>query len=83
MNKNSTFGIIVILLIVLGLGYWFWTTIPSKSAISSASNPPKTIDVNILKGNTAQQVSQREMNGNIPVTVSAGEIGREDPFSNY
>ncbi|MCL5795161.1 MAG: hypothetical protein M1338_02290 [Patescibacteria group bacterium] len=83
MGKNTKFGLVIILLIVLGLGYWFWTTLPSKSEISSASKLPKEIDVNILKGNLAQKISQRDKNGIIPVTVNAGEIGREDPFSNF
>ncbi len=83
MNKNTKFGLVVILLIILGLGYWFWTTIPTKADISSATKAPKEIDINILKSNLAQKISQRDKNGDIPVTVNSGEIGREDPFSNY
>lgn len=84
MDKNNLVaGIVVILLIIVALGGWFWTTIPSKEEIDRVSHPPASIDVNILKSNIAQQIQKRDKNGDIPVTVSAGEIGREDPFVNY
>lgn len=84
MDKNNlTAGIIIIAMIIAGLGLWFWSTFPKKAEIESASNPPVAIDVNILKGDISQKIQKRDKNGDIPVTVSASEIGREDPFSNY
>jgi len=84
MDKNNlTAGIIIVVIIFLGLGWWFWSTFPSKTAVESATNVSAAIDVNILKSNTVQTVQRRDKNGDIPVTVNSGEIGREDPFSNY
>lgn len=84
MNKeNLTAGIILIAIVFLGLVGWFWSTFPSKTAVSSVVNAPVAIDVNVLKSDVSQKIQKRDKNGDVPVTVSSGEIGKEDPFSNY
>lgn len=82
-KSNMVLGIVVMLLIAAGLGYWFYISLPTKSQIAATANSPKAVDVNLLKGAVAQKIASRDKNGNVPVVVNSSDVGRDNPFANY
>lgn len=85
MNKNSQIwlGIFVLLAIIVSLWFWFRNSVPKPSEIEAATKVIKPVDENILKEKTTQEILKMEVYGSVPVEVSEGEKGRDNPFSNY
>lgn len=70
-KQNMIIGGVVILFLVVGLLYWWFThTIPSDSQVDGATKNIKQVDVNILDMKTTREIENRKIMGNIPIEVN-------------
>lgn len=84
MNKKQfIYGLIIMMVVVIGLILWYRKYLPSQAETMQASTPIVSVDKNLLNGSTSKNLLSREINGSVPVKVDSSEIGRDDPFANY
>lgn len=84
MAKNKlVYGIIIFLALIAVMWLWFSTTRPKQSAIDAATGKISSINVNVLDSASSKKIMQMDVNGAVPVTLSAQDLGRDNPFSNY
>jgi len=76
-------GLIVIIGIIVGLYFWYRTSIPTQADIDAAAVKVETVDPNILTSQAAKSVTSMSVYGPVPVEVKPEDIGRDNPFSNY
>lgn len=77
MQSKSMNYLLIIIIAVLIIGLFYWQTIPSPKPVS------KTVvfKPDILESSVVKTIKSKKSYGNLPVTVSAGEAGKQDPFS--
>lgn len=88
MNKKLeiVFGLVILLGVIFGFGLGLLWAIPSPEEVAAkrtVSDEKLSLPENVLKFDVAQRISQLEKNGNVPVNVSAEEVGRSNPFSPF
>ncbi|TSC90737.1 MAG: hypothetical protein CEN92_405 [Candidatus Berkelbacteria bacterium Licking1014_96] len=77
MQSKGMNYLLIIVMVVLIIGFFYWQTIPSPKPVS------KTVVFNadVLDSNVVKTIKSKKSYGNLPVTVGAGEAGKQDPFS--
>ena len=85
MSKSNQIvaGLIIIILIGVGLYFWYRTSIPTSSEIEAQKKQIDVVDANVLQSPAIQTMSSLNSHGDLPLQVKPEEIGREDPFANY
>lgn len=75
----------VLVIMVLGLFFYllFYYVKPSSSEVESQVKKVTPAKIEVLKTDLKAQTSGLEVNGQIPVTISKEELGRDDPFASY
>lgn len=76
-SKSATL-IIIIVIVFLMAGYLWYLTIPRNAPPSKVVIVP----ADLLDNDQAKEIKKSPIFGNVPVTVSAQEKGRPDPFAN-
>jgi len=81
MEQKTIFGmgIALVVITIIGLGYWFWRVFPSDEDISNATITVTAVDRNILQNKTFEKVSAMNQNGNLPISVSTNDA-MKNPF---
>lgn len=81
MEQKTIFGmgIALVVITIIGLGYWFWQVFPSDEDISNATITVTAVDRNILQNKTFEKVSAMNQNGNLPISVSTNDA-MKNPF---
>ena len=80
-SRTSGMAACGVMLIVLVLGWWVWSTKPNQVDIESAAKvipPLPTVNLAQLE---SQQLESRTINGALPISVDTEQLGREDPFA--
>lgn len=77
MQSKSMNYLLIIIIVALIIGLFYWQTIPQKKPVS------KTVvfGSDVLESSVVKTIKNKKSYGNLPVTVSAGEAGKQDPFS--
>ncbi|MDO8513152.1 MAG: hypothetical protein Q7S37_01510 [bacterium] len=86
MNKSIeiTFGFLVIILVVVGFIVAGVATFPNKDEIANArtvTDEQITMPQDISTMKVLDKIKDLERNGTLPVDVTAGELGRANPFA--
>jgi len=76
-NSKSTTLIVIIVIALLLIGYLWYITLPSKVPASTVVAVP----ADLLDNQDAKIIEKAPIFGNVPVTVTAAEKGRPDPFA--
>jgi len=79
-KTQITIGIILVILTIIGLGYWYFLSIPSEKEIKSAVKKIESVDKNILSDKTVKKILQMNINGDLPINVDESSLGKENPF---
>ncbi|MBI2263532.1 hypothetical protein HY373_00440 [Candidatus Berkelbacteria bacterium] len=77
--KESSWGILLILALVLGFGWFFGKTKPNAAAVSERLSKD-VISATLFQSPELKILSALKMNGALPVEVSTSEVGRDNPF---
>lgn len=80
MNKSIFYGVLLSILVLGGMIYWFFQTIPSANEIEDARVNIIPVNVNLMSNPTVKTIKGLDKNGNIPVTTQNKGLGRTDPF---
>lgn len=77
MQSKGMNYLLIIVIVVLIIGLFYWQTIPSPKPAS------KTVvfEPDVLESSVVKTIKSKKSYGNLPVTVNAGETGKQDPFS--
>lgn len=73
-------GIIVVIGVAVGLGYWVKDVFPNQAQINEGASEVKSVDRNILTNPTVKTIEERQKNGNLPIVISEGDLGKSNPF---
>jgi hypothetical protein len=75
------FGSIILLAVIFGLGMCLVMTKPTAEEIKANRTVDKIVQPqNVLTLEIAEKIKNLKKNGQVPVTVSQDEVGRENPF---
>ena len=80
MNKNTIYGVLLVIIVLAGLFYWYMQSIPSSAAIESAQEKIKPVNPNVLTNSTVESIKNYDKNGNIPVITQGKSLGKTNPF---
>lgn len=87
MSKTNqiVLGIITLFIIIAGFGYWvfYYGMNVNSEEINQAVVKVKSVNANILSNENVTEINKKNIYGSIPVTISQGEVGRQDPFSSF
>lgn len=77
MQSKGMNYLLIIVIVVLIIGLFYWQTIPAKKPVS------KTVvfGSDVLDSSVVKTIKSKKSYGNLPVAVGAGEAGKQDPFS--
>ena len=83
MSKSSQIfsGIALLLLVMVGLYFWYRTSVPTQVEIDAAAVQVEKIDSNVLQSKSAKDVMSMDTNGQIPLEVKPEDVGKSNPFS--
>ena len=83
MSRSSQIitGIIVLLIIAAGCYFWYQTSIPTTEEVDAVAVKVEKVDPNVLSSQSANEVMTMQTNGNLPLMVGPGDVGRDNPFS--
>lgn len=85
--KRSSATILGLFLMIITIGLFvyllFYFVKPSQSEVDAQTKKIAPVNLSVLKTDMQTQTSGLEVNGQIPVTVSNDELGRDDPFASY
>lgn len=73
-------GTIIVLAVGFGLVWWLKGIIPEQTSIDQGAVEVKPVDRNILNNPTVKTLQDRQKNGNIPIVISGGDLGKSNPF---
>ncbi|MCJ7497454.1 MAG: hypothetical protein MUO78_04900 [candidate division Zixibacteria bacterium] len=76
-NSKTTTLVIVIVIALLLIGYLWYITMPRNVPSSTVIAVP----ADLLDNEDAKTIEKAPTYGNVPVTVTAAEKGRPDPFA--
>lgn len=77
MQSKSLNYLFIIIVVALIIGLFYWQTIPSSKPVSKAI----VFGPDVLESGVVKTIKGKKSYGNLPVTVGAGEAGKQDPFS--
>jgi hypothetical protein len=77
-SKGATIAVLVIVVLII-IGFFWWLTLPKNVPASSVTVVPS----DILDKTETTDIQKRPVFGNIPISVSAQEKGRPNPFAKF
>lgn len=85
MSKNNRIivGLIIIIVMLIGLWFWFSTSNPSNQEKKAAVKTIKPVDTNFLNNKNVKDILSQDVNSPVPVEINKDEVGRDNPFANY
>jgi len=85
MSKSvKTIIIIFVLILVLaGLWYIYNSTRPTQEEINNSSANITVVPTDVLSGSLINQLNNHKENGTLPISIGAGEKGRDNPFASF
>lgn len=81
--KESTWGILLILALILGFSWFFWKAKPSQEAIQERFSKEATISAELFQSPELKIIATLKFNGSLPVSAKAEEKGRDNPFGGF
>lgn len=77
---NTISGVVLLVVCLVAFG-WLWNISRNTDNVRAVSENLKSVEVDTVKSEAKDLVSDRENVANIPIPVPIGKMGQDNPFA--